>query len=111
VVVITGASMGIGEALASSFLTQGARVVMSSRDIGRLETARQRVGNLDRTAAIACDVRDRSQINTLVNRSRDAFGKIDVWVNNAGYGLQDSVIAMSMQECRRMFETNLFGAI
>jgi len=103
--------MGIGEALASSFLTQGARVVMSSRDIGRLETARQRVGSLDRTAAIACDVRDRSQIDTLVSKSRNAFGKIDVWVNNAGYGLQDSVVSMSMQECRRMFETNLFGAI
>ena len=103
--------MGIGEALASSFLTQGARVVMSSRDMGRLETARQRVGNLDRTAAIACDVRERSQINTLVSKTRDAFGKIDVWINNAGHGLQDSVISMSMPECRRMFETNLFGAI
>src|SRR5690242_15732902 len=102
VVVITGASMGIGEALARSFLSEGARVVMSSREMARLDIARQRVGNFDRTAAIACDVRDRSQIDTLVSKSRDAFGKIDVWVNNAGYGLQDSVISMSMRECRQM---------
>ncbi|HVH88117.1 MAG TPA: SDR family oxidoreductase [Terriglobales bacterium] len=111
VVVITGASMGIGEALARAFLAEGARVVMSSRDIVRLEEARRRVGALERTAAIACDVSDRTQVHELVGRSRDLFGRIDVWVNNAGYGLQDSIVSMSMPECRRIFDTNFFGAI
>lgn len=103
--------MGIGEALARVFIAEGARVVMSSRDVGRVEQARQRIGNIEHTVAIACDVSDRSQIHALASRARDAFGKIDVWVNNAGYGLEDSVVSMSIDECRRMFDTNLFGAI
>ena len=111
VVVITGASMGIGEALARAFLAQGARVVLSSRDIARLEEARNRVGVMDRTAAIACDVRDRRQIEALASETNNRFGKIKVWINNAGYGLLDSVASMSMDECRALFETNLFGAI
>jgi short-subunit dehydrogenase len=111
VVVITGASMGIGEALARALLVEGASVVMSSRDLPRLEVARSRVGDLERTAAIACDVRDRSQIEALASNTRNRFGKIDVWINNAGYGLLDSVASMSMDECRALFETNLFGAI
>ena len=111
VVVITGASMGIGEALARAFLAQGACVVLSSRDIARLEEARNRVGDIERTAAIACDVRDRTQIEALASDVKSRFGKIDVWVNNAGYGLLDSVASMSMDECRALFETNLFGAV
>ena len=111
VVVITGASMGIGEALARTFLDEGARVVMSSRDLTRVEEARNRVGDLDRTMAIACDVRDRSQIEALASGATNRYGRIDVWINNAGYGLLDSVASMSMAECRALFDTNLFGAI
>jgi len=111
VVVITGASMGIGEALARTFAAEGAQVVMSSRNLKALEEARTRLGIPERTIAIACDVRDRNQIHSLVRQARDHFGKIDVWVNNAGYGLLDSIATMSMEECRRIFDTNLFGAI
>lgn len=111
VVVITGASMGIGEALARAFAREGAQVVMSSRNPSAVEEARIRVGFLDRTRTIACDVRDRNQVLSLVCQTHDQFGKIDAWVNNAGYGLLDSVASMSMDECRRIFDTNLFGAI
>ena len=111
VIVVTGASMGIGEALAKAFLAEGARVVLSSRDQARLEEVRNRLGNAERTAAIACDVQDRQQIENLVRASVDRFGRIDVWVNNAGYGMLDPVASMSMQECRRLFDTNFFGAI
>ena len=111
VVVITGASMGIGETLARAFVNEGASVVMSARNFETLSRARSRVGSLDSTAAIACDVRDRGQIESLVSKTRTQFGKIDTWVNNAGYGLLDSIASMSMDECRRIFGTNLFGAI
>lgn len=110
-VVITGASMGIGEALARTFLDEGARVVMSSRDLARVEEARSRLGDLDRTMAIACDVRHRSQIEALASGAKNRYGRIDAWINNAGYGLLDSVASMSMDECRALFDTNLFGAI
>lgn len=103
--------MGIGEALARAFLAEGAQVALSSRDLARLEAGRERIGSPARTAAISCDVRDAGQIEALVQSTRDRFGRIDVWINNAGYGMLDSVVSMSMEECRGMFETNLFGAI
>jgi len=110
-VVITGASMGIGEALAQAFVREECKVVLSSRDPGRLEAARTRVGSPDRTLAIACDVRHREEIDSLLGLTLHNFGRIDIWINNAGFGLQDSVAAMDMRACRDMFDTNLFGAI
>src|SRR3954465_6939602 len=111
VVVITGASMGIGEAIAKEFVERGASVVFSSRDLARAEAARQRVGGLERTAAVACDVTQRAEIEKLVSQALSRFQRIDAWINNAGYGLMDSVESMDMRECRRMFDTNLSGPI
>jgi short-subunit dehydrogenase len=111
VVVVTGASMGIGEALAQAFASRGANVVMSSRDASRVESARQRIGYADRTIAVSCDIRNREEIDKVVSLTLHHFGRIDVWINNAGYGLSDSVTLMDMAECRALFETNLFGAI
>lgn len=111
VVVITGASMGIGEAIAKLFGDCGASVVFSSRDKGRAETARERVGHQQRSLAVACDVCDPAQVSALVHTALDRFGRIDVWVNNAGFGLVDSIEHMDRDSYRRMFETNVFGAI
>ena len=103
--------MGIGEALARAFVAEGARVVMSSRDMNRLEEARVRIAMPELTTAIACDVSDRRQIEALADTVMNRFGKIDVWINNAGYGMLDSVANMPMDECRRLFDTNFFGSI
>lgn len=111
VAVVTGASMGIGEAIARQFALEGASVVLSSRDSGRAEAARARIGHLDRTLALACDVRMREEIDRVVGLTLHNFGRIDIWVNNAGHGLRDSVEKMDMDQARRMFDTNLFGAI
>jgi len=111
VVVVTGASIGIGEAIARKFAEEGASVVLSSRDHSRVEAARERVGYYERTLAVACDIRQREQIVQLLQATLEHFGHMDVWVNNAGHGLQDSVAQMDMQQCRQMFDTNLFGAI
>jgi short-subunit dehydrogenase len=69
------------------------------------------VGPPDRTLAIACDVRNREEIDRLLGLTLHNFGRVDLWINNAGHGLQDSVAAMDMRACRDMFDTNLFGAI
>src|SRR5580700_11615598 len=111
VVVITGASMGIGEAIAKIFADGGASVVLLSRDSGRAEAARGRIGHTERTLALACDVRHREDIDRVIGLVMHHFGRIDVWVNNAGHGLVDSVAQMDMAACRDMFDTNLFGAI
>lgn len=111
VAVVTGASMGIGEAIAKVFVEDGASVVLLSRDAGRAEAARARVGFPDRTLALSCDVRHREEIDRVISLTLHHFGHIDIWVNNAGHGLIDSVAHMEMAACRDMFETNLFGAL
>lgn len=103
--------MGIGEAIVHRFLREGASVVLASRDLARLETTRQRSGATERTLAVACDVTVRAQIEALLAATIERFGRVDVWVNNAGFGLVDSVERMDMRACRNLFETNLFGAI
>jgi short-subunit dehydrogenase len=111
VAVVTGASMGIGEAIAKLFAEEGATVVLSSRDVARAEAARIRIGHPERTLALACDVRNREEIEQLLSLTLHNFGRVDIWVNNAGHGLVDSVVNMDMAACREMFDTNLFGAI
>ncbi len=111
VVVVTGASMGIGEAIAKVFAGQGASVVMLSRDSSRAEAARHRVGHTGRTLALACDVRHREEIDRALGLTLHHFDRVDVWVNNAGVGMRDTVAEMEMPACRELFETNLFGTI
>jgi short-subunit dehydrogenase len=111
VAVVTGASMGIGEAIAKLFADHGAKVVLLSRDANRAEAVRHRVGHTDRTLALSCDVRNREEIDRVLSLTLHHFDRIDIWVNNAGHGLIDSVADMDLAACRGMFETNLFGAI
>ena len=111
VAVITGASMGIGEAIAKLFLREGAKVVLCSRDLGRTKAAEQRIGGGANTLSVACDVSKRDQVDALVKSAVAKFGRIDIFVNNAGFGLNDAVADMDMAELRRMFDTNLFGAV
>ncbi|HZR64346.1 MAG TPA: SDR family NAD(P)-dependent oxidoreductase [Terriglobales bacterium] len=111
VAVVTGASMGIGEAIAKLFVKKGAHVVMLSRDAGRLETARTRIGHSDQTLALACDVRHREEIDRAIGLVMHHFQRIDIWINNAGYALLDSIANMQMSDCRAMFDTNFFGTV
>jgi len=111
VAVITGASMGIGEAIAKLFADQGAQVVMLSRDAGRAEAARARIGHPEKTLALACDVRHREEIDRVVGLTMHALKRIDIWINNAGHGLLDSIASVKMSDFRELFETNLFGAV
>ncbi len=111
VVVVTGASMGIGEAIAKVFADEGASVVLISRDVSRAEAARQRVGHTDRTLALACDVCNRQEVDRALAATLQRFMRVDVWVNNAGVGIRDTVADMQMSACRELFETNFFGTI
>jgi short-subunit dehydrogenase len=103
--------MGIGEAIAKAFALEGAGVVLLSRDAGRAEAARARLGFLDRTAAFSCDVRHSEEIERVLSLTLHHFKRVDVWINNAGHGLLDSVSQVDMPAFRELFETNLFGAV
>ncbi|HTZ98166.1 MAG TPA: SDR family NAD(P)-dependent oxidoreductase [Terriglobales bacterium] len=111
VAVITGASMGIGEQIAKTFAEEGAKVVLLSRDASRAEAARHRVGHTDRTLALACDVRKHEEIERVVSLTLHHFDRLDIWINNAGHGLLDSLANADMAAIRETFETNLFGTI
>jgi short-subunit dehydrogenase len=111
VAVVTGGSMGIGEAIAKIFVEHGAYVILLSRDAGRAEAARTRIGDADRTVALACDVRNAEEIDRVLALTLHHFKRVDVWINNAGHGLLDSVAQMETSAFRSLFETNFFGAV
>lgn len=111
VVVITGASMGIGEALAKAFASEGATVVLCSRDVTRAEAARARIGHEAKTEAIALDVTSRAEIDSAVLRVLSKYPRIDVWVNNAGLGMYDAIELLDVNSARKLFDTNYFGAL
>jgi len=85
--------------------------VLLARDAERTEAARTRIGHVERTLALACDVRNREESDRVVSLTLHHFTRIDVWINNAGHGILDSVTNVDMAACRETFETNFFGAL
>ncbi len=109
VAIVTGASRGIGEAVARRLHAAGAHVVLAARDSARLESLRAELGG--RTLAIACDVADRAQVVTLVDQTVEAFGRVEILVNNAGIGLNGIVADVSLDDLERVFAVNVFGVV
>ncbi len=108
VVVITGASSGIGAATARAASAAGARVVLAAR---REDRVRELAAELDQAIAMRCDVTDQAQVAALVEAALDAFGRIDVLVNNAGQGLQAELEYMSLEDFRAILELNLVAPL
>ena len=107
--MITGGSRGLGLALADAVLAAGHRAVVTARDPSRLAHLVARYGDAIRVAAL--DVTDTVAATQAVQAAVDAFGGLDVLVNNAGYGDVGSVEDTTLDDIRRQIETNLFGTI
>jgi NAD(P)-dependent dehydrogenase (short-subunit alcohol dehydrogenase family) len=105
---ITGCSTGFGRALAERVLARGGRVVATARDKARVEDlAGDRTA--DKLLALSLDVTDQTQIDAAVKAAQARFGRIDVLVNNAGYGYQASIEEGEDAEIRAQFDANVFG--
>ncbi|HEX7380709.1 MAG TPA: SDR family oxidoreductase [Nevskiaceae bacterium] len=110
VVVITGASSGLGEAAARRLAGLGAKVVLGARRIARLQALAKELG-LPTTAAVQTDVTDRAQVKALVDRAVDAHGRIDVMLNNAGLMPIALMEKYRVDEWERMIDVNLKGVL
>jgi NAD(P)-dependent dehydrogenase (short-subunit alcohol dehydrogenase family) len=111
-VVITGASAGLGRALAREFARHGARVALIARDAERLKTARAEAEALGGHAlACVCDVADSAQVEAAAARIEADFGPIDVWINNAMVSVFSPVRQMQPEEYRRVTEVTYLGAV
>ena len=106
---ITGSSKGFGRVWAEAALARGDAVAATARDVAALKPLVERYG--ERVAAIALDVTDKAAVAAAVAETLKRFGRIDVAINNAGYGLFGAVEEVSEAEARGQIETNLFGAL
>jgi len=106
---ITGTSKGFGRIWAEAALARGDQVVATARDVKTLAPLVERYR--DRTLALPLDVTDRAAVFKTVAQAKERFGRIDVAVNNAGFGLFGAIEEVSEAEARDQIETNLFGAL
>ena len=110
VAIITGASSGIGEALARLFVAEGARVALAARSDEKLRALAAELGE-ERALVVPTDVADQAQCERLVARTVERFGGVDVLVNNAGIGLLGRLEETDWEHFRQMWEVNFFGAL
>src|SRR4030088_2024856 len=106
---ITGASKGFGLAIAKAALASGDRVAATVRKNAGELTAR--LGDGDRALAVTLDVTNETEVKAGIAAAIEKFGRIDVLVNNAGYGLLAATEEASAEEVRKQYETNVFGLL
>lgn len=109
VVVITGASSGIGAALARLLGSRGYRVVVAARREKELNEVARESGN--DALAVVTDVTRRADMHNLKDAAMDKFGKIDVWINNAGRGITRSVLELTDDDVDQILRVNLISAL
>ncbi|KJK57636.1 short-chain dehydrogenase [Saccharothrix sp. ST-888] len=106
---ITGASRGLGLEIARAALAAGDRVVATARDVEAARRALPQDG--DGLLVLPLEVTDQAQARAAAARAVEEFGRIDVLVNNAGYGVAGAVEETSDEEARALFDTNVFGLL
>jgi NAD(P)-dependent dehydrogenase (short-subunit alcohol dehydrogenase family) len=107
--LITGSSTGFGRSLAEAALKHGNRLIATARKPEQLQALVDQYP--EQVKALPLDVTNLDQVKATVDTAQQAFGRIDVLVNNAGYGLIGALEEVSEEQIQRNFDTNLFGAI
>ncbi len=106
---ITGTSKGFGRIWAEAALARGDKVAATARNTGSLADLVERFG--DGVLPIQLDVTDKAAVEAAVGQAHDRFGRLDVVVNNAGYGLFGTIEEVTEEQARAQLETNVFGAL
>jgi short-subunit dehydrogenase len=115
VVIVTGASSGIGEATVREFGREGARVVLAARRVNRLESLAKEInamGTGAETLVVEADLSRLEDIQTLIDQTLERFGRIDVLVNNAGFGRLDWLENLDpIKDIEAQFDVNVLGVV
>jgi 3-oxoacyl-[acyl-carrier protein] reductase len=110
VAVVTGSSGGIGRAIVEAFAAEGASVVVNSRELARAESVARELTAAGRQAmAHQADMREPEQAAALAGAAKERFGRLDVWVNNAGVNVIAPAAELAPDDWRRVIDTNLNG--
>jgi short-subunit dehydrogenase len=110
---ITGASSGIGEALAEALFKLGATVILSARNINKLEEVKSKLDNIEqgRCHVVPCDVTQYSSLQDAINRVKNLTLKLELLINNAGVSQRSFAIDTDISVDRKLMEVNYFGAV
>lgn len=112
IVVITGASSGIGKAAAIEFANKGAKLALVSRRKEKLEELQQFLSKFNTEVLVCpCDVSDKTQVKKMSDQVIEKFGRMDVLVNNAGFAIYGTVSSLSIEEIESQMQTNYLGMI
>lgn len=112
VIVITGATSGIGLATAQEAAKEGARLVLAARGADVLDAVVTRFTDLGQEAVgVVADVSERAQVERIAQAAIERFGRIDTWVNNAGVSIYGKMETVSEADARRLFDVNFWGVV
>ena len=110
IVVITGASSGLGEATARRLAAEGAIVVLGARRLERIQALAAELGGEEKALALRTDVTDRGQVEALVNAAVQRYGRVDAILNNAGLMPHSPLERLKVDDWDRMIDVNITEA-
>ena len=110
VVVITGASSGIGKALAEKYASEGFNMVLGARRIERLEELKEKLNNVE-VLPVQTDVTQEADCKNLIEKAIEKFGKINILINNAGISMRASFEEVEMDVLRKLMDVNYWGTV